>query len=80
MNQPTVVRSTPAIPWMVTVPIAATIFADAGKTHGAIRMDIFKAEQNGLAAHGAIVRLGRKVLLDANRYGNWIAGRPPGQS
>ena len=74
--------------WLATVPVVASVFADAGKTSGAIRMDIFKAddrvnsrgekiEGNGLAAHGAIVRRGRKVLIDVHRYGNWLAGRPP---
>ena len=52
----------------------------------AIRANIFKAADrfnsrgekingNGLAAAGAIVRRGRKVLLDLDRYGAWLAGR-----
>lgn len=76
------------IPWLATVEVTATVFADADKTPGAIRADIFKAEDrlnskgqripgNGLAAHGAVIRIGRKVLLDVHRYGNWLAGRPP---
>ena len=75
-------------PWLVTVYVAAEIFADAGKTPSAIRADIFKAEDrlnsrgeriagNGLASHGAVIRRGRKVLLDVRRYGNWLAGREP---
>ena len=75
-------------PWLATVDIAATVFADAGKTPSAIRADIFKADDrlnsrgeriagNGLAAHRAIIRRGRKVLLDVHRYGNWLAGRSP---
>lgn len=78
----------PATPWLATVPVLASVYADAGKTPGAIRMDIFKAgdrinsrgekiEGNGLAAYGAIVRRGRRVLIDVHRYGNWLAGRPP---
>ena len=78
----------PATPWLATVPVVAEIFSDAGVTPGGVRMTIFKAddrlnsrgekiEGNGLAAHGAIIRRGRKVLLDVNRYGNWLAGRPP---
>ena len=74
--------------WLVTVDVLSSIFADAGKTPSAIRADIFKAEDrlnsrgerisgNGLAAHGAIVRRGRKVLMVVPRYGNWLAGRPP---
>lgn len=74
--------------WLATVDIAATVFADAGKTPSAIRADVFKAEDrlnsrgeciagNGLAAHGAVIRRGRKVLIDVRAYGNWLAGREP---
>ncbi len=80
----------PAAIWLVTVDIAASIYADAGKTPAAIRADIFKAEDrlnsrgeripgNGLAAHRAVIRRGRKVLIDVNRYGNWLAGRDPAE-
>jgi len=91
-NSPAVesAQATPATPWLATVPVVASIFADAGKTPGAVRMDVFKAddrlnsrgdkiEGNGLSAHGAIVRCGRKVLIDVHRYGNWLAGRSPAQ-
>ena len=74
--------------WIVTVDVLASIVTDAGKTPSAIRADIFKAEDrrnsrgdkiagNGLAAHGAVIRRGRKVLIDVQRYGNWLAGRNP---
>ncbi len=74
--------------WIVTVDVLASIYADAGKTPSAIRADIFKAEDrlnsrgeriagNGLAAHCAVMRRGRKVLLDVHRYGNWLSGREP---
>jgi hypothetical protein len=77
--------------WLATVPVLAKIYVDAGVTPGGVRMDIFKAEDrlnsrgemiagNGLAAHQAIVRRGRKVLVDVRRYGNWLAGRAPVQS
>lgn len=77
--------------WIVTVDVLASIYAGAGKTTSAIRADIFKAEDrlnsrgekiagNGLAAHGAIVRRGRKVLVMPERYGNWLAGRPAHQA
>lgn len=83
-----VAESQRTTPWLATVPVLATIFADAGKTAGAIRMDVFKAEPrlnsrgdkimgNGLAEHQAIIRRGRKVLIDVHRYGDWLAGRPP---
>jgi hypothetical protein len=77
--------------WIVTVDVLASIYADAGKTPSAIRADIFKAEDrlnsrgeriagNGLAAHRAIVRRGRKVLVIVDRYGNWLTGREPAQA
>ena len=77
--------------WIVTVDVLAQIFADAGKTQSAIRADIFKAEDrlnsrgeriagNGLAAHGALIKIGRKRLINVNRYGNWLAGKEPAQA
>ncbi|MDP1692826.1 MAG: hypothetical protein Q8L49_12900 [Burkholderiaceae bacterium] len=74
--------------WLVTVDVLASIYADAGKTPSAIRADIFKAEDrlnsrgetiygNGLTAHGAVIRRGRKILIDVRRYGNWLSGRGP---
>ena len=77
--------------WIVTVDVLSTIYGDAGKTPSAIRADIFKAEDrfnsrgeriagNGLAAHGAVIRRGRKVLLDVHRYGDWLAGRAPAEA
>jgi len=74
-----------ALPRLATVEKTAEVFADAGETPAAIRANIFKAEDrlnsrgekikgNGLAAAGAIIRRGRKVLIDINRYGAWLAG------
>ena len=76
------------LPNLATVENAARHFANAGQTPGAIRCNIFKAEDrlnsrgekipgNGLAAHGAIIRRGRRVLVDLNRYGAWLAGQTP---
>lgn len=76
----------PAFPRLATIERAAEIFADAGETPAAIRARIFKAENrensrgekipgNGLAASGAIIRRGRKVLIDIDRYAAWLAGR-----
>ncbi len=77
-----------AMPWLATVENTAQIYADAGKTPAAIRADVFKAEDrvnsrgevipgNGLARYGAVVRRGRKVLIDVHRYGLWLSGRDP---
>ena len=74
------------LPRLVTVEKAAEIFSNAGETVGAIRANIFKAEDrynsrgekitgNGLAETGAIIRRGRKVLIDIDRYAAWLAGR-----
>jgi hypothetical protein len=72
-------------PQIATVKVAARIFADAGQTESAIRANIFKSDDrfnsrgekihgNGLAASGAIVRRGRKVLIVVPRYAAWLAG------
>ena len=40
---------------------------------GGIRFRIFHAGENGLAESGAIVRVGRKVLIDETKFFAWIA-------
>ena len=77
-----------SVPNLATVENAAKHFAIAGQTPGAIRCNVFKADSrlnsrgetiqgNGLAAHGAIIRRGRRVLIDLDRYGAWLAGQAP---
>lgn len=39
---------------------------------GGIRFQIFNERQNGLADSGAIVRVGRKVLINEPKYFVWI--------
>lgn len=84
---PEVFTST-SLPRLATVNNAAEIFAAAGQTHAAIRANIFKSADrvnsrgekipgNGLASTGAIIRRGRKILIDLDRYGGWLAGRTP---
>lgn len=41
-------------------------------TNGGLRSLIFNENSNGLAASGAIVRLGRKILIDQNKFFDWI--------
>lgn len=43
-------------------------------TMGGLRFQIFHEETNGLAASGAIVRLGRKILIDEQKYFAWVQG------
>jgi hypothetical protein len=47
-------------------------------SEGSIRWDIYNAASNGLAKAGAIIRrgrTGRRILIDRDRYLNWMAGR-----
>lgn len=37
-----------------------------------IRWQIFNANSNGLAESRAIIRLGRRVLIDVDRYNSWL--------
>ncbi|MGO8754209.1 MAG: hypothetical protein ACLQHK_03135 [Gallionellaceae bacterium] len=75
---------TNTLPTLSNVKNLPSFFPTAGLTEAAIRGDIFKSEDrfdsqgrkiagNGLAATGAIIRRGRKVLIDVNKYGEWLA-------
>lgn len=76
---------TQGIPRLATVENTAKAYAAAGQTPAAIRANIFKSSDrknsrgelirgNGLAATGAIIRRGRKVLIDLDKYGAWLSG------
>lgn len=39
---------------------------------GGLRSLIFNEHQNGLANSGAIVRIGRKVLIDESKFFVWV--------
>jgi len=41
-------------------------------TKGGLRALIFNEKSNGLADSGAIVRVGRKVLIDEEKFFSWI--------
>jgi hypothetical protein len=41
-------------------------------TTGGLRSLIFNETQNGLAKSGAIVRIGRKVLIDEGKFFAWV--------
>jgi hypothetical protein len=43
-------------------------------TEGSLRFQIFNSNNNGLAETGAIVRVGRKVLLNEPKYFGWMEG------
>jgi len=52
-----------------TVPNFA---AESPFTEGQIRWFIFNAQSNGLAAAAAVVRVGRRVYLDGDKFETWI--------
>jgi hypothetical protein len=41
-------------------------------TKGGIRSYIFLQDTNGLAASGAIIRIGRKILIEEDKFFKWI--------
>lgn len=44
-------------------------------SEASLRWKIAKAEENGLAEAGAILRHGRRVLIDADKFFNWLESR-----
>lgn len=47
-------------------------------TEGGLRWKIFNADTNGLTAAGAIVRDGRRVLIDEDRFFSWLESQQGG--
>lgn len=47
-------------------------------TRGSLRALIFNENGNGLAKSGAIVRIGRKVLIDEGKFFAWIEAQNQG--
>jgi len=77
--------ATSSLPKLATVKTLSSCFPLLGLTAAAIHGQIFKAQDrfdskgrkiagNGLAASGAIIRRGRKVLIDVEKYGAWLSG------
>ena len=73
------------LPMLATVKTLPSCFPLLGLTPAAIQGHIFKSQDrfdskgrkiagNGLAATGAVIRRGRKVLIDVDRYGAWLSG------
>lgn len=48
-----------------------------GETENALRWKIFHAETNGLAASGAILKIGRTVEIIPAKYFAWKQSNPP---
>lgn len=50
-----------------------TAFAAQGPfTEAQIRWWIFNEATNGLRAHGAVIRIGRRVYIDTDAFDSWI--------
>jgi len=49
-------------------------------TESSLRFQIFNRASNRLELSGAIVRLGRKILIDEERYFAWVDSQQGGQS
>jgi|GEM_PF-6608993 len=49
--------------------------AEPALTVGGIRDDLFHRETNGLGDSGAVIRRGRRILLDRVRYLDWLRSR-----
>lgn len=47
-------------------------------TKGGMRALIFNENSNGLAKAGAVVRLGRKVLIDESKFFAWVESQNQG--
>lgn len=56
----------------VTIRAFLERHAGEGWTEPALRWLVFKAEHNGLADTGAIVRLGRRVRIDETAFFRWL--------
>ncbi|MDI1229858.1 MAG: hypothetical protein PSU93_01765 [Methylobacter sp.] len=61
------------------MPILSTVNQFAEKqpafTTSGLRALIFNENQNGLTGSGAIVRIGRKVLIDETKFFAWVAAQ-----
>lgn len=73
------------LPTLSTVKNLPSFFPAVGLTIAAIHGHIFKSQDrfdskgrkiagNGLGATGAIIRRGRKVLIDVDKYAAWLSG------
>ncbi|WP_295386194.1 hypothetical protein [uncultured Thiodictyon sp.] len=60
------------VPTRVVLTVKQLAEQQPGLTEGGIRWDLFNRDKNGLVAAGAILRRGRKILIDPARYLDWL--------
>ena len=53
----------------------AQLSRERGFTEAQCRWWVFQASENGLAAMGAIVRIGRSVWIDEDRFDAWLESK-----
>ena len=58
-------------PNLATVRTLAQRYPDV-ITEGGLRWEIFNKDKNGLSESGAILKRGRKILIDTDRYFDWL--------
>ncbi|WP_230874681.1 hypothetical protein [Methylomonas sp. LL1] len=75
-------RNVAAITGALKMPVLSTVnqFTDKHQafTKGGLRALIFNENSNGLAKAGAVVRLGRKVLIDEAKFFAWVESQNAG--
>ncbi len=49
-------------------------------SEGGIRHNIFYEKANGLAESGAIIRIGRKILINESKFFTWVESQNKGES
>jgi hypothetical protein len=52
--------------------------ATSAFTEPQLRWWIFHSNENGMAASGAVVRVGRRVYLDTDGFDRWLVAQNPG--
>ena len=55
----------------------AAIAAETPFSEGQLRWWIFMAASNGLDATDAVIRVGRRVYIDIDRFNDWIEQQNP---
>jgi len=63
----------------MTIPTYSTVKQFCEKypafTYGGIRNNIFHEETNGLKSAGAIIRNGRKILINEEKFFAWLEAK-----
>lgn len=77
MHHPDETTSTSSVPAFETPVSAKNLPAAIGHavSYGGVRHDLFLRESNGLAASGALVFRGRRILIYPRKYLAWMESR-----